>query len=739
MKAGANSIMIWVLPLAILVAACLVIAGDPGGFASTLRGAEFDAYQRAKPRPFVDTAEVAGHSVRILDADAASMTRFGRWPWPRSVLARLTGELKKAGASIVVFDLPLDLPDPAVRFAQSLPDTPQTAALRTQLGQMPSPDDALATALSSVPSVTGFTLGESGATPSLKADLSISGSAASLVAVPDFASAGAALPKIEAASAGIGARNLPPDRDGETRSVPILLQLGAKPVPSIDAEVLRLASGAATIDIAGGEAGFAGLDSREIITSARAGVYQAALGANGSLQIAFAGSHGERLVSAAALDEGALAHDALKNAIVYIAAPDATVATPMGRVSRAEVHAEALENMLLGTELKPVSTREAELAFIVIVGAGLIFLFVRGRVLWAGVLAFCAIAAAQGLAWFLFANAQMLLDAANPSVALAAAFLFGLSARRFEVAQTRTQLKTAFTDSLPTKTIMAIAKKPSLLKLDGETRTITCLSCGIRRFAAIAETFEDDPAGFTRLINTAVSPLIEDAVGHGGMIARLEGEGFTACWNAPLDDAEHAIHACEVANRMTVTLAEVNEQLARERRLDGTPYAAIEIGIGISTGRAIAGGFTAHGRTIYSVTGDATVMADRIRTLSSQYGPAVIVSEDARKAAQRGFAFLEVDFIAAGPRDEPIKLYAMLGNPLVRASPKFRALETFHEHIFQSLRLQQWEKARGLIDQCRKLSGASQKIYDLHLARIDYFEANPPGTEWDGAFRPILK
>ena len=109
--------------------------------------------------------------------------------------------------------------------------------------------------------------------------------------------------------------------------------------------------------------------------------------------------------------------------------------------------------------------------------------------------------------------------------------------------------------------------------------------------------------------------------------------------------------------------------------------------------------------------------------------PAVIVSEDARKAAQRGFAFSEVDFIAAGPHDEPVKLYAMLGNPLVRASPKFRALfETFHEHIFQSVRQQQWDKARGLIDQCRKLSGASQKIYDLHLARIGYFEANPPGA-----------
>ena len=91
------------------------------------------------------------------------------------------------------------------------------------------------------------------------------------------------------------------------------------------------------------------------------------------------------------------------------------------------------------------------------------------------------------------------------------------------------------------------------------------------------------------------------------------------------------------------------------------------------------------------------------------------------------------------PRDAAIKLYAMLGNPLVRASPKFRALQTFHDHILQSIQAQQWEKARGLIEQCRKLSGASQKLYDLHEARIAWYEKNPPPADWDGAFRPVLK
>ena len=48
--------------------------------------------------------------------------------------------------------------------------------------------------------------------------------------------------------------------------------------------------------------------------------------------------------------------------------------------------------------------------------------------------------------------------------------------------------------------------------------------------------------------------------------------------------------------------------------------------------------------------------------------------------------------------------------------------------------------ARALIAQCRKLSGASQKLYDLHLTRIGYFESQSAGRRNGMArFRPILK
>jgi adenylate cyclase len=735
MRAGVNAI--WAVPLAVLAAMLLLIVTDLGGAATRLRGLEFDSYQAFRPRAYEDTFAKANHAVKILDIDDAAVARFGRWPWSRAVLAKLTTELKTAGASIVVYALPLDTPDPATpaRIASLLPANNERA--RAVLAQMPSPDDSLATAMKSVSALSGYRLGAQGTyPPARKAELATAGADDPFGDTQTFARAAGALPQIAAASAGSGALNIKMDSDGRARSLPLLFRLNGKAVPSIDAEAMRIASGKPNLTVKGEDAPTSFISGAAVIAGIDAGSFEAPLKPDGSLQIYYAGPQAARHLSAAALDDGKIA--GLKSAIVYIAAPDDIVGTPDGPQNTADVRAEAMENILLGTALKPTSAIYAEIVFLIIVGIGVVTLFARAGVLWAGVLTAVAIIGAQAFTWFLFTNAQVLLDSMNPSVALALCFAAGFATRSVEILHARQQLTRAFEDKLSPTAIETIARRPELLKLSGEARAITVLNCGIRGYGALSESFANDPAGLAKLIGNVMAPLIQMAREAGGMIAHFDGESFTAYWNAPLDDPDHALHACEAANRMTVALAETNERFSQERRFDGTPLEAIEIGVGLATGQAVAGAFGAE-HSSYAVTGDCIVLAGRIQRLSAQYGPAVVVSEDTRRAADRGFAFLEVDDIAAGPHDEPVKLFAILGNPLVRASPKFRALSTFHEHIFQSLRTQQWKRTRLLIEQCRKLSGASQKLYDLHEARIAWYEKNPPPADWDGAFRPVLK
>jgi len=391
-----------------------------------------------------------------------------------------------------------------------------------------------------------------------------------------------------------------------------------------------------------------------------------------------------------------------------------------------------------GGAMRPAWAKFVEMAFLLLASGGAIGLVLRTGIPRAVLFVICALIVAFYLG-LLSALQGYALDAAGAGAMLLLVLGAAATARTIQIHALKRELRYAFADSLPRDAIDRIVRDPSLLSLDGETRNITSLACGLRGLADLSAMFRDDPKGFTRLLEQVLTPLMSQVLRHGGVIDRLTADGFTAYWNAPLDDPAHAAHACEAANGMITALARVNEDLTAGYRLGGPEIPLVEIGIGVATGPVIAGGFGGHGRLNYSVNGDAARLAVLLQALSRNYGPPIIVAQETQATAGLGFAFLEVDYFAQGQDDPPIHLYAMLDHRAARTSPKVRALATFHEHIFQCLRNQQWDKARALIEQCARLSGASQTLYDLYRARIRYFETHPPGPGWDGAFRPVLK
>ncbi|HEY4987858.1 MAG TPA: hypothetical protein VII39_14660, partial [Bradyrhizobium sp.] len=191
----------------------------------------------------------------------------------------------------------------------------------------------------------------------------------------------------------------------------------------------------------------------------------------------------------------------------------------------------------------------------------------------------------------------------------------------------RQRLRAKFVQVIPAPVIAKMARQPDLLQLDGAKRTVSCLSCSVRDFGGLATSFADDPAALARLLKTVLVPLMDAALERGGAVDRRSADGFSVFWGAPLDDPEHAIHACEAANTMMERIAHSNELLAHERRADSSAIPPIAIGIGIASGEAIAYGFESHGRSIYSVAGHCAVQADALAGLSVRYGPAVVASE----------------------------------------------------------------------------------------------------------------
>jgi adenylate cyclase len=709
-------VSIWLAPALVLALGVIVILFDGFGIETALSNHLFDAYQRHAARPFAD---VAGMPVRVLELPSLD----------EDSLVKVTRTLAAQGVRMIVLTAPVETGPSPQSLAARLPPGSDTA--RAALAQLPEPGHDLAAAIADTSAVVPVLLGVAGREPRIKARFIYRGTSDPFGLVPRFDAAAAPPALLETNAAGSAAANLTPDSDGIVRRMPVAFRAGAVLVPGMAAEVLRLVAGKPDITVITNEhdplsflsgVGIAALETQAAPVPTDDG---------GQVRLRYAANVSERM-----LNPNALTALPLKDAIVVVGAQGKVANTPLGPASIASVFSETIEDLAANAVLtRPGWTRPLEALALAALGAAMIFLL-RFGLGWPAALVMAG-AVLMGLAsWYLYAAHGVLADATTPALFLVLAFGAGAAAWLHDLRLAYAGLRMAFSDSLPRATIEKIARRPHLLKMEGETRTVTYLVCGVRGLTGLAADFKDDAAGFTSLMQRALTPLIDQALAHGGTIDRLTADGFAAFWNAPLDDADHALHACEAANGMAIMSSRVTEELAQQQHAAEAP-PLVEIGVGIATGPVIAGGFGGYGRMGYSVNGDAVTLAQRIQQLSHQYGPALIVADETKRLAERGFAFLEVDTVAmTGP---PTTLYAIMGNPVSRASPKFRALTVFHDHIFQAIRKQHWQMARDLIAQCRRLSGASQKMYDLHLARIAYYEKHPPGENWDGAFRPILE
>jgi adenylate cyclase len=388
-----------------------------------------------------------------------------------------------------------------------------------------------------------------------------------------------------------------------------------------------------------------------------------------------------------------------------------------------------------GGSLRWVDSIPAQILLLETIGAALVLLIAARRFSWAIGVAVAGALAAQLASFLLFVHVSALFDTINASAAMLLAAIAGLFAQPFGKIESRSRMAASLAPHAPsTKAEVApLAQAPK-----GEALVLTTLSCGLRRAPALARFFENDAPGFMRLVESIIEPLRDDAAKHGAWISAFDGASFAAQWPAG-DDGAGADRACDSAGRMLAMVAKANERLAQQWPQGETPCPTLEIGIGLTTARHFAGAVRAGGRSEPCLVPIGGVTAERLRDLSENYGSAAVAEQALGAAVRRGYAFLEVDFLAPDLGSDAVRLYALLGNALVQASPKFRAVATFHDHIFQSIRSRQWEKARGLIAQCRRISGANPKLYDLHLARIAWYETNPPPSDWDGAFRPPLR
>ena len=720
--------------LAILIGLAALRVADPFAV-EELRVRTFDGFQVIEPR--VKTAR----PVSIIDIDEKSLAKLGQWPWPRTRVAELIDKLTALGAVVIAFDIVFAEPDrlnPGIA-ADTIPNLDEET--RAKLRALPSNDQILAAALKRSRVVLGqsgfpYVLGE------LDKSLPVTGLAMRgeepQPFLIDFQGLLRNVPVLEQAAAGRGLFTIKNERDGIVRRVPMIMLAQGATMPSLSFEMLRVASGSGTILTRADKAG---------LQSVAVSGFEVPTDRNGQVWVHFARRDPSIYVSALDVLEGRVPPEKIAQKLVLIGTSAVGLldvkTTPVDPVMPGvEIHAQVLESVLTRAVLsQPNWAISAEFFFALILGL-LVIAFAPnfGPVTLVAVGALFA-TVLIGTSWYFYTQHRLLIDFTYPLISTISIYLTLVFSSFVREQKQRRQIRSAFGQYLSPALIEQLAQSPEKLQLGGEEREMTIMFSDVRGFTTISESYKHDPQGLTALMNRFLTPLTNAILDRKGTIDKYMGDAIMAFWNAPLDDKEHEINACEAALDMLQRIDELNKERETEAQDGGHVYIPINVGVGLNTGVCVVGNMGSNLRFDYSVLGDSVNLASRLEGQSKEYGFPIIIGSKTAMAVKDRFAILELDFIMVKGKKEPEVIYAIAGREDTAQSETFQRLRNLTIEMLACYRSRDWDGALAAIERGRKTDDvqALEYLYGLYEARIRRYQENPPPPDWNGAFALLTK
>ncbi|MEJ6388130.1 CHASE2 domain-containing protein [Gymnodinialimonas ulvae] len=720
------------LALGLLVTlAMVVLTAFPPPILDRARDAIFDGYQRIQPRPYDADAPV-----HIVDIDEAALEAYGQWPWPRSYLAELTDRLFEHGAAAVGYDVLFPEPDRTspdlivnswVRFSDQVPPA------LPDLGLEPH-DARFAAAMQRGAVVLSLAGGLEGDPAEPLVGFAVTGEVPTTLT--RYPAAIGNLPELTAAATGLGTISLGRNADGITRSVPMVSDFGGVLVPSLSAELLRVAQGA------GGHVLKTSQGSGEIsggtiaATAMQTGVLSFPLEADGRFRIYFSGYQPERVTPVAALLEADGIDPALQarlsGRIVLVGSSAQGLfdirATPLdGQIAGVTLHAEIIEQVIAQQFLtRPDWMRGLEILLVALSGMALtVFNRLERPVLGlAAAFGFGGGSVAGGLLAFM--QAGVLFNPLMVVLTSVLVYLPGTTIGYLAKERARRSIRERFARFLPPPLIAEIEKNPNAaLTPEGAERDLTVMFVDMRGFSTVSEGMPPDRV--VTLVNTFLSAVAEALVDHGATIDKFMGDAVMAFWNAPISRDDHAAAALGALSAVNDAAEQANFHLTAQN------LPRINLGVGLNTGPASVGLMGSRDRLSYTCIGDSVTLAARLEGLTRIYGTRNCVGPATVAACPDHLIAVGLDLIAVKGFANAVEVSTVLPRMSDGAEAFAGAMQTARAAYVA----RDWAGAEAGFARVAKLNAPfcnTALLAQLFLDRIAEHRKTPPPADWTGAF-----
>ncbi len=671
----------------------------------------------------------------IVDIDEKSLAQVGRWPWSRTVVARLVDQLfDRYKVAVVGFDVVFAEPDTSsgIRVLDSLArhelkdDRGFTTVLARDRRKLDY-DALLASRLKGRPVVLGYYFSHDTGGPARKSGLlpppvlPPGGLAGGEAAVPVETGYGANIPILQEAAGMAGHFNPDPDRDGVTRRVPLLQEYRGAYYEALSLAVLRTLYGLPRLQPVFPHSG-----SRQL-EWLQAADMRIPVDDTGAALIPYRGRQGSfTYLSAADVLNGTVKKGQLDGAIVLVGTTAPGLmdlrSTPVSAVyPGVEIHANMIAGMLDNSiRHAPSYAQAAELVILLLAGGLLsVVLPLLGPLT---ALGFSALLAASVLIGNLAAwQHSLVLPLAATLIMISLLYLANATWGFLSETRAKRQITGLFGQYVPAQIVTTMSKDPEHFTMAAEEREMTVLFTDVVGFTSISERLSpQELATFMNEYLTAMTAIIYQ---HGGTVDKYIGDAIMAFWGAPLPDPEHALHAVRAAQAIRSRMV----TLQQEMTVQGFP--AIKIGIGINTGLMRVGNMGSTYRVAYTAMGDAVNLASRLEGLTRQYDTWIIAGQESRNRVP-GVVWRELDLVRVKGKREPVAIFEPCGEEADLAKEYGDDITMFNTMVV-AYRQQDWDRAETLLDRLIERK-PDRHLYLLYRQRIRQFRADPPPPDWDG-------
>jgi class 3 adenylate cyclase len=193
--------------------------------------------------------------------------------------------------------------------------------------------------------------------------------------------------------------------------------------------------------------------------------------------------------------------------------------------------------------------------------------------------------------------------------------------------------------------------------LGGKHLDASAMFCDIRSFTSIVQGQE--PAETIELLNDYYTLMMDAIGGEGGVVNQMVGDGLMAIFGAPLPRDDHRQRAVLAARQMVELIRVFNEEQAARDKLE------ITIGIGIASGRVVAGYTGTQHRATYTCVGDTVNVAARLESHTKVVNRPILIDEHTRRGLDDVIAVEPQAELVLTGKTQPVKVYAVHVDPVL--------------------------------------------------------------------------